>query len=498
MSPSAARTVPLPEGESKRVAVETMFDRIAPAYDRTNRVISLGLDRRWRHRAVASLGATPGAWVLDVGCGTGDLCRELAAAGLAAVGVDRSAGMLAAARTDQALVRADAEQLPFPDACFDGVITGFALRNVVDLDAVFHGAARLLRPGGRFVALETAVPERRAWRLGNTVWFRWTVPLLGRLLAGDADAYRYLPRSTAYLPPTPVLASRLEAAGLVEVRWHTMTAGSVQLLVANATVTSLAAPTPRLQAVTRPFAAPPDLLEARGPDGFAWLADGAGFVTAGVAARVPAAAAEATLAGFEVDDPLGWPGTGPLAVGALPFDPDKPGELVIPSTVVGRERGRPQLGHRGRRRVRPPAPAGTRRGGSHVVDRDRADEPGPLAGDGRRRVGRDPAGEAREGRAGPVGRHRRWTRRRRCPPCSPSCAPASRAASCTTPTASSARHPSCSCGGPGDTWRPARSPGPPRPVRGPRHGWRPPRRTPANISWWSTGWSPSSRRRATS
>src|SRR5580704_13370833 len=101
----------LPTGEEKRAAVESMFDRIAPTYDRTNRVISLGLDHGWRRRAVARLEAGPGAPVLDVGCGTGDLRRELGRHGLRTVGVDRSAGMLAAATVTAPLVRADAERL---------------------------------------------------------------------------------------------------------------------------------------------------------------------------------------------------------------------------------------------------------------------------------------------------------------------------------------------------------------------------------------------------
>ena len=231
MNARAPLTGALPHGEEKRAAVETMFDRIAPTYDRTNRVISLGLDRGWRRRAVGRLAAAPGGRVLDVGCGTGDLCRELARRGLRPVGVDRSAGMLAAAHVDAPLVRADAERLPFPDATFDGVVSAFTLRNVVGLDAMLRECARLLAPGGRLVALETAVPERLVWRIGNAAWFRGAVPLLGRLLAGDAAAYRYLPRSTAYLPPPAELMARVGAAGFAEVRHDTMTGGSVQLLV---------------------------------------------------------------------------------------------------------------------------------------------------------------------------------------------------------------------------------------------------------------------------
>jgi demethylmenaquinone methyltransferase/2-methoxy-6-polyprenyl-1,4-benzoquinol methylase len=221
----------LPEGPPKRRVVEAMFDRIAPDYDRMNRIISMGQDRRWRRRAVAALDLEPGGRVLDVGCGTGDLCRELVHAGHRAVGIDRSAGMLGAARTDQPLVRADAEQLPFREASFDGVVSGFVLRNVVDVDTLFRACRRVLRAGGRFVALDTAAPTQRALRLGHALWFRGTIPLLGRLLAHDRDAYRYLPRSAAYLPPPPVLLERLRRAGFETVRREAMTGGAVQLIV---------------------------------------------------------------------------------------------------------------------------------------------------------------------------------------------------------------------------------------------------------------------------
>jgi demethylmenaquinone methyltransferase/2-methoxy-6-polyprenyl-1,4-benzoquinol methylase len=208
-----------------------MFDRIAPRYDRMNRVISLGQDVRWRRRAVAALDLAPGARVLDLACGTGDLCRELVSAGYRPVGVDRSDGMLKEASTDAPLVRADAERLPFLDASFDGVVCGFALRNFVELDPVFRACARVLRPGGRLVALDAAVPARLVLRLGNAAWFRGAVPLIGRVFGHDADAYRYLPRSTAYLPDPQVLLSRLGSAGFGPVRRSTMTGGSVQLLV---------------------------------------------------------------------------------------------------------------------------------------------------------------------------------------------------------------------------------------------------------------------------
>jgi demethylmenaquinone methyltransferase/2-methoxy-6-polyprenyl-1,4-benzoquinol methylase len=139
--------------------------------------------------------------------------------------------MLRAARTDQPLVRADAEQLPFREASVDGVVSGFLLRNAVELDTLFRACRRVLRAGGRFVALDTAVPSRPVLRVGHALWFRGMVPLLGRLVSHDAAAYRYLPRSAAYLPAPDVLIDRLRGAGFEAVRRETMTGGAVQLIV---------------------------------------------------------------------------------------------------------------------------------------------------------------------------------------------------------------------------------------------------------------------------
>ncbi|MET0628174.1 MAG: ubiquinone/menaquinone biosynthesis methyltransferase [Acidimicrobiia bacterium] len=220
----------LPQGAEKRASVEAMFDRVAPTYERTNRVISLGLDRRWRDAAMVTLGLARGSRLLDVACGTGDFCRDLTAAGQQVVGLDFSAGMLGVAHTSAPLVRGDAAALPAQDGAFDGVTCGFALRNFVDLAAVFGECARVLRRGGRFVALDAAVPTNRVMRIGNAVWFRGAVPVLGRILAGDADAYRYLPKSTAYLPGLDALADMLAGAGFSDVDVQTLTGGSVLLL----------------------------------------------------------------------------------------------------------------------------------------------------------------------------------------------------------------------------------------------------------------------------
>jgi demethylmenaquinone methyltransferase/2-methoxy-6-polyprenyl-1,4-benzoquinol methylase len=220
----------LPQGDTKRRAVEGMFDRLAPRYDRMNRVISLGLDRRWRRRTVDALGLPTGARVLDLACGTGDLCDDLGRSGYRAVGVDFSAGMLGVAHTRAPLLRADAVALPLRAGSLDGLVCGFALRNFVDLDVVFRECARAIRTGGRFAALDADVPANPVLRAGNTVWFRGAVPLLGRVLAHDPDAYRYLPKSTAYLPAHAELCALLATSGFRDVEVTTFTGGSVLLL----------------------------------------------------------------------------------------------------------------------------------------------------------------------------------------------------------------------------------------------------------------------------
>ena len=220
----------LPTGETKHRAVQAMFDRLAPSYERMNRVISLGQDRRWRRHAVDALALPLGSLVLDLACGTADLCRDLDDHGHRALGLDFSEGMLRNARTHAPLVRGDAAALPFRDASIDGIICGFALRNFVDLPTVFGECARVLRPGGRMAALDAAVPDRLVMRAGNAVWFRGAVPLLGRVLAHDGEAYTYLPKSTAYLPTAPALLEAMHGAGFGGSARRTFTGGSVQLL----------------------------------------------------------------------------------------------------------------------------------------------------------------------------------------------------------------------------------------------------------------------------
>ena len=225
---------PLPVGASKRAHVRAMFDRIAPRYDALNRLLTAGLDRRWRRSALAAVDVGPGDRVLDLACGTGDLIDLAAARGAHVLGVDMALGMLRVARrrgVAGAIVQGDAAGLPLPDAWASVLCCGFALRNFVSLDTVLREMARVLAPGGRLVLLEVDRPERRWIRAGHDLWFERMVPWLGGLLS-DRAAYAYLPRSVAYLPPTPELLIRLEAAGFERVRRRVLLFGAAQLLTA--------------------------------------------------------------------------------------------------------------------------------------------------------------------------------------------------------------------------------------------------------------------------
>jgi demethylmenaquinone methyltransferase/2-methoxy-6-polyprenyl-1,4-benzoquinol methylase len=217
--------------------VREMFDRIAPRYDLVNRLMTLGLDKGWRRRAVASLELAPGSVVVDLACGTGDLVAESKAAGYRVFGVDLSFGMLACAPpSGRPSVQADALRLPLPRGCVDGVVSGFGLRNLADLSAAFAETARVLRPGGRICLLEVDTPANPLLRLGHGIWFRLVVPRLGSALS-DARAYRYLPRSVAYLPSAGALAQLLEAAGFTDIDRRPLAGGVAQLVVATRATT---------------------------------------------------------------------------------------------------------------------------------------------------------------------------------------------------------------------------------------------------------------------
>lgn len=220
----------LPQGQEKARAVRGMFDRVAGRYDLVNRVMTFGLDVGWRRRAVRELRLPGGALVADLACGTGDLCTELVRSGYRAVGFDFSRGMLANATTGAPVAQADVLVLPLADGRVDGATCGFALRNVSDLASLFAEAARVVRRGGRAAFLETAEPDGRLMRTGHRVYFGRVVPLIGGALS-DREAYRYLPRSMAYLPPPDELVGMLRVAGFADAVRLPLTGGVAQLLV---------------------------------------------------------------------------------------------------------------------------------------------------------------------------------------------------------------------------------------------------------------------------
>ena len=224
---------PLPDAAEKARVVEAMFDRIAPRYGLINHLMTGGLDVVWRRRAVAELRLPRGALVADLACGTGQLCRALGRAGYRTIGVDSAAGMLARARGADRLIRADILDLPLAAASVDGVTSGFALRNVVDIARSIGEMARVVRPGGRVAVVDLAEP-RAATRWIQATWMDGVVPRLGALLS-DGEAYRYLPASTAYLPEGSTLVGMFRDAGFSDARRILLGFGTVQLLVGTRT-----------------------------------------------------------------------------------------------------------------------------------------------------------------------------------------------------------------------------------------------------------------------
>lgn len=225
----------LPEAGDKAAAVRAMFDRIAPSYDRMNRLITLGRDQRWRRALIEALGVDAADTVLDLACGTGDFALLARERGARVAGVDFAGAMLAAARArcpaEIALVRGDALRLPLADGSVTVAVSGFALRNFTAIPPVLAELARVLRAGGRLGLLEVDEPRAQALRIGHALWFRRVVPALGALLS-DGRAYRYLPASAAYLPPPQELRAMLEAAGFERIHKRGHLGGAAQSLTA--------------------------------------------------------------------------------------------------------------------------------------------------------------------------------------------------------------------------------------------------------------------------
>jgi demethylmenaquinone methyltransferase/2-methoxy-6-polyprenyl-1,4-benzoquinol methylase len=215
-----------------------MFDGIAGRYDLMNSVMTAGMHHRWRERAADLARLRPGQSALDVCCGTGDLALELAqrvTPGGRVVGLDFSEPMLELAREKSEdagvpvrWVQGNALELPFPDGEFDACTVGFGVRNVVDLDRGIAEMARVVRPGGRVVILEITTPQRPPLSWFYAVWFDRIVPLLGTV-AGDRDAYTYLPDSVRRFPPARELAAVMHRAGLHDVRYLILAGGIIAI-----------------------------------------------------------------------------------------------------------------------------------------------------------------------------------------------------------------------------------------------------------------------------
>jgi demethylmenaquinone methyltransferase / 2-methoxy-6-polyprenyl-1,4-benzoquinol methylase len=242
---SAAETE-RPERDSEEFATQVrgMFDRIAGVYDLMNSAMTAGLHHQWRERAVDRANVGPGSDALDVCCGTGDLAlalrRRIGPDGRV-VGCDFSEPMLDLARQksgEEGLAVefgwADALDLPYGDKSFDAVTVGFGARNLADLEKGLAEMARVLRPGGRLAILEITRPQREPLSTFYSLWFDRMVPVLGAV-AGDQDAYSYLPESVRSFPEPEALAAMIDEAGFNEIRWLLLAGGIIAIHSATRT-----------------------------------------------------------------------------------------------------------------------------------------------------------------------------------------------------------------------------------------------------------------------
>jgi len=225
--------------------IEAMFGGIAARYDLMNRLMTVGLDRGWRRLAAREAALAPGDRALDACCGTGDLTFSLldGCPGCMVTGLDFTPAMVERARrkalararrgrpAPSAIVVGDLLDLPFEDDAFAAVTVGWGIRNVPDVPRAFSEMARVTRPGGRVVCLESTLPAGGAGRRVNDLWLGGVVPVLGRLVTGNSSAYAYLPASVAAFPRAGALAAIMAGAGLTHVRYRPLGFGAVALHV---------------------------------------------------------------------------------------------------------------------------------------------------------------------------------------------------------------------------------------------------------------------------
>ena len=225
------------DGE-KGTFVREMFARIAPRYDLANRILTGGLDGRWRRRAIRLLAAPRGGRILDCCCGTGDLVFGLLRADstLDVTGIDFCAPMLERAKERARrrkgaphFLEGDVMAMPFADSQFDGATMGFSLRNVVDVDATLREILRVMRPGARFVSLDVSKAPNRAFKRLFDLYFYRVVPLIGGIVGGSRAAYAYLPSSLTHHPNAQQLRDRFTRAGFIRAGYLPLMGGSIAI-----------------------------------------------------------------------------------------------------------------------------------------------------------------------------------------------------------------------------------------------------------------------------
>jgi demethylmenaquinone methyltransferase/2-methoxy-6-polyprenyl-1,4-benzoquinol methylase len=226
------------EGQDRADYVQDMFARIAARYDTMNRLMTFGQDVRWREYVIRQANLPAGGRLLDIATGTGDIAAEgqRQVPGLQAVGGDFTIEMMQAGKRlpDRSTVRwvaADTLALPFPDATFDAVTSGFLMRNVIDVAGAFREQWRVTRPGGRVVVLESSPPKDNALKPFIKLHLNVIIPTLGRLITGEADAYRYLPDSTQGFQGPDELAEAMRATGFVDVNYRLFMFGTIAVHV---------------------------------------------------------------------------------------------------------------------------------------------------------------------------------------------------------------------------------------------------------------------------
>ena len=209
-----------------------MFGRVSERYNLMNHLMTLWQDVKWRRFVVQKAALHPGDHLLDLATGTGDIAFEALNQGVVAVGADFALPMMHVGQTarrggEVAWVGADALQLPFSDAAFDAVTHGYLLRNVIDIPRALEEQYRVLKPGGRLVVLDTTPPRRNVLYPFIMLYLRYGIPLLGRLVSGNADAYNYLPESTQAFKTPDELAALLLNAGFEDVRYRLFMFGTM-------------------------------------------------------------------------------------------------------------------------------------------------------------------------------------------------------------------------------------------------------------------------------